>query len=67
MMQEWSDIIGAWVEGKKRVPVLIPPSMPLFEPDPALEQGATAAVRLATLPDDGPTGGYFDEDGVVPW
>ncbi len=32
-----------------------------------VEQGATAAVRLATLPDDGPTGGYFDEDGVVPW
>lgn len=30
-------------------------------------QGAAAAVRLATLPDDGPTGGYFDEDGVVPW
>jgi len=32
-----------------------------------VEQGATIAVRLATLPDDGPTGGYFDEDGVVPW
>jgi len=32
-----------------------------------VEQGATAAVRLATLPADGPTGGYFDEDGVVPW
>jgi NAD(P)-dependent dehydrogenase (short-subunit alcohol dehydrogenase family) len=30
-------------------------------------QGATAAVRLATLPADGPTGGYFDEDGSVPW
>ena len=30
-------------------------------------QGATAAVRLATLPADGPTGGYFDEDGTVPW
>ncbi|TPL35526.1 site-specific integrase [Mesorhizobium sp. B2-4-8] len=42
MMQEWSDIIDAWAEGKKRMPVLIPPSMPLFEPDPALEQGATA-------------------------
>ena len=27
-----------------------------------VEQGATAAVRLATLPADGPTGGYFDED-----
>ncbi len=44
MMQEWSDIIDAWVAGKKRVPVLIPPSMPLLEPDPALEQGATAAA-----------------------
>lgn len=32
-----------------------------------VEQGATAAVRLATLPADGPTGGYFDEDGAVPW
>ena len=30
-------------------------------------QGATAPVRLATLPEDGPTGGYFDEDGPVPW
>ncbi|MET7393918.1 SDR family oxidoreductase [Dactylosporangium sp. NPDC005572] len=30
-------------------------------------QGAIAAVRLATLPADGPTGGFFDEDGPVPW
>src|SRR5262249_38592607 len=30
-------------------------------------QGAVAAVRLATLPADGPTGGFFDEDGPVPW
>jgi NAD(P)-dependent dehydrogenase (short-subunit alcohol dehydrogenase family) len=30
-------------------------------------QGAIAAVRLATLPEDGPTGGFFDEDGPVPW
>lgn len=30
-------------------------------------QGATAAVRLATLDQSGPTGGFFDEDGVVPW
>ena len=32
-----------------------------------VEQGARAAVRLATLPADGPTGGFFDEDGPVPW
>ncbi len=30
-------------------------------------QGAIAAVRMATLPDDGPTAGFFDEDGPVPW
>ena len=32
-----------------------------------VQQGATAAVRLATLSADGPTGGYFDENGIVPW
>ena len=32
-----------------------------------VEQAATVAVHLATLPADGPTGGYFDENGVVPW
>ena len=31
------------------------------------EQGATEAIRLATLPDDGPTGRFFDEDGPVAW
>lgn len=30
-------------------------------------QGAQAAVRLATLPANGPTCGYFDENGPVPW
>ncbi len=44
MMQEWSDIIDAWVAGKKRVPVLIPPSMPLLEPDPALEHDGIAVA-----------------------
>jgi integrase len=36
MMQEWSDIIDAWVDGRKYVPVLIPPSMPIFAADPTL-------------------------------
>ena len=31
------------------------------------EQGAAIAIRLATLPDDGPTGGFFENAGVVPW
>jgi len=32
-----------------------------------VEQGAMVAVRLATLPADGPTGGFFDENGALPW
>jgi NAD(P)-dependent dehydrogenase (short-subunit alcohol dehydrogenase family) len=31
------------------------------------EQGAAIAIRLATLPDDGPTGEFFDDAGTVPW
>lgn len=34
--------------------------------DPA--EAAAAAVRLALLPDTGPTGGFFSwDDTVVPW
>lgn len=32
-----------------------------------VEQGAEIIVRLATLPESGPTGGFFNEEGVVPW
>ncbi|MFE3267577.1 SDR family oxidoreductase [Streptomyces sp. NPDC059215] len=31
------------------------------------EQGAATAIRLATLPDDGPTGSFAEDDGVIPW
>ncbi len=31
------------------------------------EEGAAIALRLATLPDDGPRGGFFDDAGTVPW
>lgn len=30
-------------------------------------QGARIAVEMATLGDDGPTGGFYDDDGVVAW
>lgn len=30
-------------------------------------EGAAIAVRLATLGPDGPTGGFFDDEGAVPW
>lgn len=31
------------------------------------EQGARVAIQMATIPQDGPTGGYFNEDGRIPW
>ncbi|MGI5292328.1 SDR family NAD(P)-dependent oxidoreductase [Nonomuraea polychroma] len=30
-------------------------------------EGAAIIVELATLPPDGPTGGFFDDAGRVPW
>jgi integrase len=36
MLQEWADIIDACVEGRKHVPVLTPPSMPLLVLDSAV-------------------------------
>ena len=35
--------------------------------DLTLEEGAKTAVTLATLPDDGPTGGYFHLGETLPW
>jgi hypothetical protein len=31
------------------------------------EQAAAIAIKLATLDDDGPTGGFFNDDGPMPW
>lgn len=31
------------------------------------EQGAAVVVRLATVGEGGPTGGFFSEDGPLPW
>jgi NAD(P)-dependent dehydrogenase (short-subunit alcohol dehydrogenase family) len=32
-----------------------------------VEEGAKTAITLATLPDDGPTGGFFHAGAVLPW
>ena len=36
MMQEWSDMVDAWVAGQKRIAVLVAPSMSMLALDPAL-------------------------------
>jgi NAD(P)-dependent dehydrogenase (short-subunit alcohol dehydrogenase family) len=32
-----------------------------------IPEGAAAAIRLALLPDDGPTGGFFSANNPQPW
>ncbi len=44
MMQEWSDIVDAWGEGRKHTPVLLPPAMPLMELDPTLLPATSSAL-----------------------
>lgn len=48
-------------------PGLTPTAMSNFAGHQTVEQGAVAAVRLATLPPDGPTGSFVDGNGTVPW
>ncbi len=36
MLQEWADLIDAWVDGRKRTPTLFPSSMQLIAPDSRL-------------------------------
>jgi NAD(P)-dependent dehydrogenase (short-subunit alcohol dehydrogenase family) len=38
-----------------------------FAGDRSPAQGAAIAVELATIDDDGPRGGFFDDNGVLPW
>ncbi len=33
----------------------------------SVEEGAATAVWLATLPDDGPSGGFFRDREAIPW
>jgi NAD(P)-dependent dehydrogenase (short-subunit alcohol dehydrogenase family) len=48
-------------------PGLVPTEMTHYRGTRTIEQGAMVVVHFATLRADGPTGGFFDENGVVPW
>jgi len=36
MLQEWADMTDAWVQGRKHLPVLVPPSMAVGPMSPAI-------------------------------
>jgi len=33
----------------------------------SVEQGAAIVVKMATIGDDGPSGGFFNDEGTIPW
>jgi NAD(P)-dependent dehydrogenase (short-subunit alcohol dehydrogenase family) len=39
----------------------------MFQGTQTVEQGAEIIVRMAQADPDGPTGGYFDASGAIPW
>jgi NAD(P)-dependent dehydrogenase (short-subunit alcohol dehydrogenase family) len=58
--------VNALAPGLRRTDLNGPARASSAAGDPA--EGAAGAVRLALLPDDGPTGGFFSWDGTpVPW
>jgi len=38
-----------------------------FSGSRTVEEGSRVVIHLATLPDDGPSGGFFNDAGSVPW
>jgi len=48
-------------------PGFVPTDFTGFSGSRTAAEGAAIAVRFATLPDGGPTGGFFDDGGTIPW
>jgi NAD(P)-dependent dehydrogenase (short-subunit alcohol dehydrogenase family) len=48
-------------------PGLVKSALSRFAGERGPEEGAKVIVHLATLPDDGPTGGFFEDGGETPW
>ena len=57
---------GSPIKVNSACPGYVATDMTSHQGSRTVEQGAREAVRLATLPADGPTGKFFDEDGPVP-
>ncbi|AXX32542.1 SDR family oxidoreductase [Actinosynnema pretiosum subsp. pretiosum] len=60
-------LAGTGVLVNAACPGLVATDFTGFQAPRTPEQGAVAALRLATLPDGGPSGGFFDDEGALPW
>ncbi|MGO4830831.1 SDR family oxidoreductase [Rhizobiaceae sp. 2RAB30] len=58
---------GAGIKVNAACPGLVATRMNAYAGARTPGEGARIAVRLAMLPPDGPTGGFFNDDGPLPW
>lgn len=61
------DLKSAGIKVNAADPGFTATEMNQFRGTRTVEEGAATPVRLALLPDDGPTGGVFGNDGQEPW
>ncbi len=62
-----SELRGTSVKINAADPGYVATDMTNFDGERTPDEGAAVIVRLATVDDDGPTGGFFDDRGPVPW
>ncbi|WP_299053673.1 SDR family NAD(P)-dependent oxidoreductase [uncultured Nocardioides sp.] len=67
MLQYVRELAGSGILINAACPGYVATDLNGFQGHRTPEQGAATPIRLATLPDDGPTGGFFEDAGVVPW
>ncbi|MDL4815606.1 SDR family oxidoreductase [Actinomadura opuntiae] len=57
----------AHIKINSATPGYVATDMSAYRGTRTVEEGSRVVVELATLPADGPTGGFFREQGAVPW
>lgn len=67
MLQNVKELAGSNILINNSCPGYVRTELTGFQGFRTPKEGAAIAVKLASLPDDGPTGQLFDDDGVVPW
>lgn len=67
MLQYAKELEGSGILINAVCPGYVATDLNGFSGTRTVEQGAAVAIQMATLPDDGPTGGYFEDAGTIPW
>jgi NAD(P)-dependent dehydrogenase (short-subunit alcohol dehydrogenase family) len=67
MLQYVRELAGTGILINAACPGYVATDLNGFRGTRTVEQGAATPIRLALLPDDGPTGGFYEDAGVVPW